>query len=169
MKKLLSALIVVLSLSFTASAQEPGLPFAGEGYWKTNSLTTPVYEEVVDTIVKSDGTPKIRRWYQDTSFSVTMPCQWVIGEHLWQILPEGYRMWAITSSAVTACGQVAEYQVELAKESAYAAPTRPKPTSATTAKKIVNDRKATVIVLCPQGQFSSILLIEDRGVATYHN
>lgn len=174
MKKLLLAVLIAFSFSFTTNGQEPVLPFAGEGYWNTRLLTTPSYEEFHDTLNKKPL--QIRSWYKDTSFSVSMPCQWVVAGHIWQFLPEGIRKWQIESSAITGCGQVAEYKAKLVYESAYSTAhnawqkNKPKTTSSTPVKKLpANEREATILVLCPQGQFSSILLIEQNGIATYHN
>ena len=171
MKKLLFA--VLIAFSFTTNGQEPVLPFAGEGYWNTRLLTTPSYEEFHDTLNKKPL--QIRSWYKDTSFSVSMPCQWVVAGHIWQFLPEGVRKWEIVSSAITGCGQAAEYEVKLVYETAYSAAhtaqekNKPKTSTSPVKKPVVNDRRATILVLCPQGQFQSILIIEQFGIATYHN
>lgn len=170
--KILISIILFGLLAFPLFSQEP-VPFAGESVWNTNcakipGVSTEIYTvPVVDSLGQKTGKFKTVKHQLDVVDSIEYKLQWIITDKVIQRSTEGLFIWEIKSAAIASDGQCSSYEISLLRTIDFSRATMANHGAKSKAPPPSPARKATLVVLCPQGQFTEILLIEQNNIVTY--
>lgn len=170
--KIIISIIFLGFLAFPLLAQEP-IPFAGESVWNTSCIAVPSTRTDVDTLPVRDSlgeaTGELRAYERqiDVIDKIDYKVQWIITDKIIQRSTEGIFIWRIESAAIASDGQAASYEIVLESTRDFSKATQRNHGTKSKPAPLPPVRKATLVVLCPQGQFSEILLMEPKSFVSY--
>ncbi len=165
------SIIIFITIFSFLQANAQTIPYAGESVWYTKRAFVPGTDISKDT-AWTDATKSVVKSILKTTIdivdTVNAKVRWVITDKVFQFTLAGVKIWKIDSAAIAADGQSATYDITLIRTMDFSE----KPEMANHPKGAAKPRpvvtqKATLMILCPEGQFSEILLIGTNNFTTF--